>query len=60
TTTLQRYSNEWAQDLISSTAVSTAPVTPSVVPEPETAFMWLGGVAALAAWRRRQLKRTRA
>ncbi len=60
TTTLQRYSNEWAQDLISSTAVSTAPVTPSVVPEPETAFMWLGGVAALAAWRRRQLKRARA
>lgn len=60
TTSLQRYSNEWAQDLISSTALSSAPVTPSVVPEPETAFMWLGGVAALAAWRRRQLKRARA
>lgn len=62
TNTLQRYSNEWAQDLISSTAVSSAQTTPTptVVPEPETAFMWLGGLAALAAWRRRQLKRARA
>ncbi len=60
TTTLQRYSHEWAQDLISSTALSSAPVTPTVVPEPETALMWLGGVAALAAWRRRQLTRARA
>ena len=60
TTTLQRYSNQWAQDLISSTGVSTPVTPPTVVPEPETALMWLGGVAALAAWRRRQTRRVAA
>jgi MYXO-CTERM domain-containing protein len=55
---LIRYSNPNNQDMISSSGSST--VAPTVVPEPETALMWLGGVAALAAWRRRQTRRVAA
>lgn len=53
TTTLYRYSNAQNQDQI--TTMGPAAVSGvSVVPEPETAFLWLGGLAGLAALRRRQ------
>lgn len=52
TSTLKRYSHANKQDLVSSTDLSLVPV--SAVPEPETALMWLGGVAALVAAARRR------
>ena len=52
TTTLYRYSNAQNQDQI-TTMGSAAVAGVSAVPEPETAFLWLGGLAGVAALRRR-------
>ncbi len=50
TNLLQRYSSSQYQDLVSTVGLAGV----SAIPEPETAFMWLGGVAALVLVRRRR------
>lgn len=56
TTTLYRYSSAQYQDQITTMGPSSVAGVSGVsaVPEPETAFLWLGGLAGVAALRRRQ------
>ncbi|WP_157725600.1 PEP-CTERM sorting domain-containing protein [Vitreoscilla filiformis] len=53
TTTLYRYSNGQYQDFVTTQGYASVGGV-SAVPEPETAFLWLGGLAGLVALRRRQ------
>ena len=53
-TTLYRYSSPQFQDQITTMGPTAVAAGVSAVPEPETAFLWLGGLAGLAALRRRQ------